>query len=517
MAKKAAKKTRARGSSATGTKRKARPKKARAGGEAPATAEELLDMAQAISLLRTTRPTFYRWLRAGKIKGMKVGRQWRFRREDIDRFLSGQEPKIELRTDIRPLIKTLSQRLGKLGGKDTSPGDTQPVQRAVNLMILLAVKMRASDIHVEPYEDGAHLRCRVDGVLHPAGKFDLRLLPAVVEQLKRMTACDVHETKLPQDGRVRVESPEEGLDFDLRVSFLPAYLGEAVTIRILRREAAVIGLDQIDYWAKDRETLLRGLKQPWGLVIVTGPTGSGKTTVLYSCLMHLLNPAVKIMSVEDPVEYLIAGTTQIQINPKIGLTFERAIRSILRSDPDLIMMGEIRNREMLELCMQASLTGHLVLTTLHTDEAASALKRMVDIGVVPFLVADCTKLISAQRLVRKLCPDCCEPISPSPDALAKAEKLALAGGLNAQTLDKSFRRPVGCPKCGQTGYRGRTLIAEMLEFSPEMGAALKAEAPVEELRAIALRNGMTTMAADGIRRAAAGETSLDEVFRALAV
>jgi len=167
--------------------------------------------------------------------------------------------------------------------------------------------------------------------------------------------------------------------------------------------------------------------------------------------------------------------------------------------------------------MQASLTGHLVLTTLHTDEAASALKRMVDIGVVPFLVADCTKLISAQRLVRKLCPDCCEPISPSPDALAKAEKLALAGGLNAQTLDKRFRGPVGCPKCGQTGYRGRTLIAEMLEFSPEMGAALKAEAPVEELRAIALRNGMTTMAADGIRRAAAGETSLDEVFRALAV
>ena len=517
MAKKAAKKTRAKGSS-TGTRRKPRAKKARAGGGQPVpTAEELLDMAQAITLLRTTRPTFYRWLRSSKIKGMKVGRQWRFRREDIDRFLSGQEPRIELRTDIRPLINDLADRLKQVGGKYTLAPTVTPVQHAVHLMIALAIKTRASDIHIEPYEDGVHLRCRVDGVLHPAGKFDLRLLPAVAEQLKGMAACDVHETKLPQDGRVRITNEETALDVDLRLCFLPAYLGEAVTIRILRREAALMGLEQIDYWPKDREALLRALKQPWGLIIVTGPTGSGKTTVLYSCLMHLLNPAVKIMSVEDPVEYLIAGTTQVQINPKTGLTFERAIRSFLRSDPDVIMMGEIRNREMLELCMQASLTGHLVLTTLHTDEAASALKRMVDIGVVPFLVADCTKLISAQRLVRKLCPACCEAVSPSPDALAKAERLALAGGLDARTLEKTFRKPVGCPKCGRTGYKGRTLIAEMLEFTPEMGAALKAGAPVEELREIAVKNGMTTMAADGVRRATTGETSLDEVFRVLAV
>ncbi|MHC4917663.1 MAG: ATPase, T2SS/T4P/T4SS family [Planctomycetota bacterium] len=517
MAGKTRKKTKAKAASGRGGKKAGANRAKPRPGKPAAAPEELLDMAQAIALLKTTRATFYRWLRGGKIKGMKVGRQWRFRREDLDRFLSGQEPRIELRTDIRPLINELANRLRQVGGKCALAPTATPVQHAVRLMIVLAVKMRASDIHVEPYEDGAHLRYRVDGVLHPAGKFDLRLLPAVVEQLKRMAACDVHETKLPQDGRVAITKEDIGLDADLRLSFLPAYLGEAVTIRILRREVALIGLDQIDYWAKDREALLGGLDEPWGLIIVTGPTGSGKTTVLYSCLIHLLAPAVKIMSVEDPVEYLIAGTTQIQINPKIGLTFERAIRSVLRSDPDVIMMGEIRNREMLELCMQASLTGHLVLTTLHTEEAAAALKRMVDIGVAPFLVADCTKLISAQRLVRRLCPACCEGVSPPADALEKAERLALAGGLDFRNLEKSFRKGVGCRKCGRTGYKGRTLVAEMLEFGAEMGAALKAGAAVEELRQIAVRSGMTTMAADGIRRAAAGQTSLDEVFRVLAV
>ena len=483
----------------------------------PAAGGELLDMAQAIALLKTTRPTFYRWLRAGKIKGMKVGRQWRFTREDIERFLKGQRPKIELPTDIGPLVKALAARLAKLGGKDPSPPEVEPVQRAVNLIIVIGVRMSATDISIEPFEDGTHLRYRVDGVLHPVAQFDNRLLPAVAECFKRMAACDVLQKRLPQDGRILLSLREPDGEVDLRVSFLPAYLGESMTIRVIARLEVILSLDRIGYAGHDRRKVLRALHAPWGLTVVAGPTGSGKTTVLYSCLNHLVSPERKILSIEDPVEYLLPGVTQIPIMERDGVTFERALRACLRSAPNVIMVGEIRNFDALMVSLQASLTGHLVLTTLHTDSAANTLKRMIDIGAPPFVIADATRLVSSQRLVRLLCQECSTPEEPPQHLLDQAERLCREGGIGWDALQGKFRKPVGCAKCSQTGYRGRTLIAEVLEVTPEIGRALRDGAPVEQLQAIAVGQGMTTQAADGVRRAAEGQTTLQEVFNVLAI
>ena len=511
---------RAKKAGAASSPSRSRPKavKRKAAAEraaAPPLGGELLDMSQAIDLLKTTRPTFYRWLRTGKIKGMKVGRQWRFYRDDVERFLKGQEPRIELPTDIGPLVEELGRRLEQLGGADPSPDDADPVQHAVARIIMIGIRMHASDVHLEPFEDGAQLRCRVDGLLHPVAKFDVRLLPAIAEQIKRMAALDVHEKSLPQDGRIVLSLPEPDGEVDLRVNVLPAYLGEAVTMRILKRSEISLSLDRIDYAPRDRESLMRALHAPWGLIVVSGPTGSGKTTVLYSCLMHLASPERKLVSVEDPVEYLLPGVTQVQIVEKKGLTFERALRAFLRSAPNVIMIGEIRNYDALMCSLQASLTGHLVLTTLHTDSAAGTLKRMVDIGAQPFVIAEATKLVSAQRLVRVLCRQCSQPAEPPSHLLARAEQLARDGGLDWAALPKNYRKPVGCATCARTGFRGRTLIAELLEVTPEIARALREGATVEQLERIAISQGMTTQAADGVRRAAEGQTTLDEVLRVL--
>lgn len=489
-------------------------------GKAPNGREgELVDMDQAIRLLKTTRPTFYRWLRAGKVKGMKVGRQWRFYRKDIESFLKGEEPRVGLPVSIDPLVAKLTERGREMGVKGLPRPEKGGVSDVIDLMINLAVGLQASDVHIEPFsiragEDAVGMiRYRIDGVLHPVAEFDLRLLPALIERLKAAAACDVREKRLPQDGRIVLKTGDRTLD--LRVSFVGPVTGEAATIRILVSSAVSLKLECIDYAPHDRERLLRAIHSPWGLVLVTGPTGCGKTTVLYSCLNELTGPGVKTMSLEDPVEYLLPWVTQIAIKPVEGLTFERGARSVLRSDPDVIMIGEIRDRETLTICQQAALTGHLVFTTLHADEAASALKRMVEIGSEPFVVAEATRLVLAQRLVRKLCTECREPQEPSEGVLKHAAELARTGGLGWETLSPKFHGPVGCKRCGRTGFRGRTVITEVLEITAEVGNALRRGAAVEELRSVAVSQGMTTMAADGIRRAARGEVALVEVLRVL--
>jgi type IV pilus assembly protein PilB len=483
---------------------------------------ELIDMEQAIEILKTTRSTFYRWLRAGKIKGMKVGRQWRFYREDIERFLKGQEPRIDLPADIDPLIKTLSERAEQLGVKDIPPPDAGEVVQAVNLMIILASKMQASDIHLAPHiseggEESAILRYRVDGALHPAAEIDIRLLPAIIERWKNMAACDVHEKERPQDGRILVIV--EGKKIDLRVCFLPAALGESLTVRILDPGAAWLAqlkFDDLGFAPRDKERILRWVEAPWGMIIVSGPTGSGKTTVLYVCLKHVARPEVKVLTVEDPVELLMPWTVQVPVRPDAGLTFPAALRSVLRSDPDVIMIGEVRDRETLTLAQQCALTGHLVMTVMHTNEAASVLKRMAEIGSHAYIIGESVKLIIAQRLVRKLCTECSvERQTPPVEFLERAEKMARAGGLDWDSLPKKFREPVGCAKCNQTGYKGRTVVAETLEVTSGIAAAFRSGASVEELRAIAVEQGMTTIAADGIRKAAMGVTSLAEVMRVI--
>jgi len=278
-----------------------------------------------------------------------------------------------------------------------------------------------------------------------------------------------------------------------------------------------LDLDRINYAPADMEKLCRGLDEPNGIVLVTGPTGSGKTTALYACPSRIDTERSKVMSIEDPVEYILPGVVQIPVNAGAGVTFGIAMRSVLRSDPDVVMVGEIRDAETMNIAFQMALTGHLVLTTLHTDEAASALTRMLDIGGAPFLVSDSVKLVLAQRLVRTLCPDCSVSDTPSPEAIGRAAQIARNGGLNWGAMPKAFRRPRGCVKCRKLGFRGRQPIVECLEITPEIAAAVRRRAEVDELRALAVSQGMTTMAADGLRRAAAGQTTLDEVFRVLAL
>jgi len=485
---------------------------------------ELIDMQEAIKLLKTTRPTFYRWLRAGKIKGMKLGRQWRFYREDIDRFLKGQGPRVDLPASLKPLIKTLRQRVREQGGNDPSSDDQNDVQRVVRLMVALGVVLRASDLHMTAHipAPGAEcvgvFRCRVDGVLHPFAEIDLRLLPAIIEEWKRMAACDVRETKLPQDGRIVAKLPpvkgaRKERTLDLRVCFVPAALGESVTVRLLDPANVSLTLDRLDYTPRDRERLLRALGAQSGLIVVTGPTGCGKTTILYCCVSRLAGPGIKAMSAEDPVEYFLPWVTQIPVRHAAGLTFPRVLRSMLRSDPDVILIGEIRNLETLSVAQQAVLTGHMVMTSLHTNDAAGALTRMVDMGSSPFLVADTTRLVTSQRLVRVLCPHCSAKAEPPAELLDWARDAALAGGLDPAGLPGNFKKAVGCERCASTGYKGRTLIAEMLEVSPKIRDAVFRGGSTEELRTIAVTEGMTTLVADGVRRAAEGQTTLAEVAR----
>lgn len=477
----------------------------------------LLDMAQAIAMLKTTRPTFYRWLRAGRLKGAKVGRQWRFNQEDIDRFLKGQGPQIDLAADITPLLKQLRQRLQAFGIGDAEAPEGELVQ-AVNLMIWLAAKMHATDLHLEPQPDGtASLRCRLDGVLQPIVEIDLRLLPAIIQQWKTLATCNVRETGRPQEGRIRVDVPAGGGKLELRVTFLPAMLGESLSAILLDPGAARLDLKHLDFSPIVTQKLRHGLESPWGTVVFTGPAGCGKTSALYACLHHITDgpEKPKIMTVEAEPEYLLPGVTQIPVRPEAGLDFASVLRAVLRSSPDVIMVGEIRDLETLTLALQAALTGHRVLISLHTSEAATALQRMVDVGASPLLVTGSTKLIIAQRLVRSLCPKCAVATTPAAACLDLTRKLARLSGFPWEKPPAGLREPVGCQACHQTGFHGRAAIAEALEMTPRIAAAIARGATSADLRAIAVSEGMVTLAADGIRLAAEGKTSLAEVMQAV--
>ena len=483
---------------------------------APQTGADLVDMPEAIALLKTSRPTFYRWLRSGKLRGMKVGRQWRFYRADVARFLQGEGPCIEPPAEMKPLVDELRRRLAQAGGEANVAAAEPADLQVVTLLVALGTHMRASDLHMEPQVQAdkatvkVQVRLRIDGVLHEVANFDASLLRPLIERWKTMANCNLQEHRRPQDGRIMMNV--EGRRMDLRLCIVPGCLGEALTARFLDSSVIRLDLDRIDYAPADRARLLRFLASPWGLFISTGPTGSGKSTALYACLNRCIKPGVKVISVEDPVEYLLPGMTQIPVNPALGVTFPAAMRAVLRCDPDIIMCGEVREQESMQVLVQSVLTGHLVLTTLHAGEAAAALRRVVDIGIDPFLVADAVKLVMSQRLVRLLCKRCSRAAPPPDAVLARAVDLARQGGLDWNALPKAFRAPVGCAECHQTGFRGRTVIAETLAVSPAIGAALRRGAGTDELRAIAVCEGMTTFAADGIRRAAEGQTTLEEVL-----
>ena len=483
----------------------------------------LLRMEEAIAALKTTRPTFYRWLRDGKIKAFKVGRQWRFRKDDIERFLQGRQPRIDLPVSPGPLVAELKRKLRDLGRKDTVErfqNQDDPLALAACLLFRLASAQRASDIHMGPHFDGkehsALIRNRIDGVLSEAAKLDLRLLPALVERFKTLGGMNPAETKLPQDGRILIRDGD-GRDLDIRVSTVPTIMGESVTCRLLVPGEISFDIKRFGYAERDEKCLVESARLPHGLVIIAGPTGCGKTTTLYSCLSMAAGPGVKTMTVEDPVEYMLPWMVQIGLHESAGLSFERAIRSILRSDPDVVMVGEIRNSEIANLCVQVALTGHLVYTTLHCTSAVQSLGRMVDIGVPPFVLADAASLVVAQLLVRRLCPKCSKPAKLTREEQLLVDRLAAEGGISPDTLPGNYRQAVGCKDCGRQGYRGRSVIAEALQIGPAVSKALRAGAPAEELRRAAIADGMTTMAADGARKAAEGVTTLEEVRRVLSL
>ncbi len=396
--------------------------------------------------------------------------------------------------------------------KDLASG--APVIRLVNRMIAEAVSRRASDIHVEPFEGTLRLRFRVDGQLRPMEAPPAELHPAIVSRVKVMAGLDIVERRLAQDGRCK--TTVEGREIDLRVSIVPTLHGESVVLRILDRAQAPLDLGKLGFADTALKRLVEGLSHGNGIMLVTGPTGSGKTTTLYAGLQRLNGPERKIVTVEDPIEYQLPGVNQIQVNQRIGLGFANVLRSVLRHDPDVIMVGEIRDVETARIAVQAALTGHLVLSTLHTNNAAGAITRLVDMGVETYLLTSALRAIVAQRLVRTLCPHCRTPYAESAAALRAIGIATEAAG--AATAAKDPRQPVlyrakGCERCGGTGYLGRSSVAEVLPLSERIRRMVLERADAVEIERAARAEGMRTMREDGLAKALAGQTTLEEILR----
>ena len=381
-----------------------------------------------------------------------------------------------------------------------------PVIRLVSLLITNALDMRASDIHVEPFENRLAVRYRVDGVLHDVESPPKRLAAAVISRIKIMANLDIAERRLPQDGRIRLRV--QGKEIDLRVSTVPTMHGESVVMRILDKGGVALDFAKLGFADDTLASFLDVLMQPHGVLLVTGPTGSGKTTTLYTALDRLNQPDVKILTVEDPVEYQMVGINQIQVKPQIDLTFANALRSIVRQDPDVIMIGEIRDLETAQIAVQSALTGHLVLSTVHTNDAASTVNRLLDMGVDDYLLTSTVVGILAQRLVRKLCPHCKEPYTALPEMVDQL-------GLRRFTKDDdvTLYHAKGCAQCSQTGYMGRFCILEMLPMTDPLRSLVMKHATSNELKAEAQREGMVSMYEDGMRKALAGQTTFEEVLR----
>jgi general secretion pathway protein E len=381
-----------------------------------------------------------------------------------------------------------------------------PVIRLVSLIITNALDMRASDIHVEPFENRLAVRYRVDGVLHDVESPPKRLAAAVISRIKIMANLDIAERRLPQDGRIRLRV--QGKEIDLRVSTVPTMHGESVVMRILDKGGVALDFQKLGFAPDTLKSFIEVLMQPHGILLVTGPTGSGKTTTLYTALDRLNQPDVKILTVEDPVEYQMVGINQIQVKPQIDLTFANALRSIVRQDPDVIMIGEIRDLETAQIAVQSALTGHLVLSTVHTNDAASTVNRLLDMGVDDYLLTSTVVGILAQRLVRKLCPHCKEPYHALPEMV---EQLGLHKFTDA--ADVTLYRAKGCSQCSNTGYQGRFCILEMLPMTDPLRTLVMKHAQSNELKAEAQREGMVSMYEDGMRKALAGDTTFEEVLR----
>ncbi|WP_083967383.1 GspE/PulE family protein [Methylosinus sp. R-45379] len=380
-----------------------------------------------------------------------------------------------------------------------------PVIRRVNQIVGGAIEARASDIHIEPGLDAVQVRYRIDGALRTVDTLPPGLKAAITSRIKIMARLDIAERRLPQDGRIKLAV--RGVDIDFRVSTIPTAHGESIVLRILDRSQVALDFEALGFDPGVIASLRKVMRSPNGIALVTGPTGSGKTTTLYTALKELANPEVKVFTVEDPIEYQLAGVNQVQVQPAIGLDFPSSLRAMLRQDPDIIMIGEIRDAETAKIAIQSSLTGHLVFSTLHTNSAVGSITRLIDMGVEPYLIASTVKAIMAQRLVRRLCPSCSTPL---PERASWRSRLA---GEGFTREPERLRQPVGCPACRHTGYAGRSTIAEMLIMTEPMRRLVCEAAPEATMAAAAREAGMTTMYQCGMGKAWRGETSVDEVLR----
>lgn len=451
------------------------------------------------------------------------------------------------------LTKVISSNAEEVEDEEISEDDIaedSPIAQTVNLLIEYAIRAGASDVHIEPREEHISVRYRVDGVLREANKLPKKVHGALVSRIKILSNLKIDERRAPQDGRFKIEV--SGQTYALRVSTLPITDGEKVVMRVLNESAKALSLEELGYWGSSLHNINEAIKQPHGMILVTGPTGSGKSTSLFSILSLLNKPTINISTVEDPVEYRIPGANQVQLNPKAGMTFASGLRALMRQDPNVIMVGEIRDGETADIGVQAALTGHLVFATLHTNNAATCLPRLLDMGVEPFLIASTVRAVVGQRLVRKLCVDCREQFKPdaaatkeiddlfgtgSPEVMKRIhelEKAALEGGIGTVVNGKSkvdtaklstteskivsLYKPHdgGCASCGNSGYRGRFGIYEVLSGSTDIQQQIIAGNTSEQIQQTAIKQGMVTMQLDGFIKALRGQTSVEEILRVTA-
>ena len=387
--------------------------------------------------------------------------------------------------------------------------ESAPIIKVSNLILIEALKAGASDIHVEPYEKEFRVRFRVDGILHNIMALPMRTRDPLISRLKIMAKLDISEKRLPQDGRIkiRLRVEERSRDLDLRVSSVPTHFGEKVVMRLLDKSKLQLDMTQLGF---DQEPLRRfkdAIDRPYGIVLVTGPTGSGKTNTLYSAIAALNDPTVNIMTAEDPIEFNLAGINQVQMKEQIGLTFASALRSFLRQDPDIILVGEVRDFETAEIAVKAALTGHLVLSTLHTNDAPSTINRLMNMGIEPFLVATSVNCICAQRLVRRICTQCTEDVETPPQMLMQV------GYAPDEVKTLRIKRGRGCERCNNTGYKGRVGLFEVLAFTDEIRDMILSGASSIELKRKAIEEGMVSLRMSGLQKIKEGQTTLDEVLR----
>ena len=416
----------------------------------------------------------------------------------IEKYIS----KLALNESIKDVITEIRRELSSSASQGQN-SENSGILKLIEIILKTSIQSRASDIHIEPTETNCIVRSRIDGMLSETFIFDKDIYPPMVSRMKLLSNMDIAERRRPQDGRFSAQILDK--EYDFRISTLPILNGESIVLRILDKSKVIINLEDLGMHPDNFSKFKKSMKAPYGIILVTGPTGSGKTTTLYGALNDIRSVKTKIITVEDPVEYQLNMIQQVHVNEKAGLTFVSALRSILRQDPDVIMIGEIRDQETLRIAIQAALTGHLVFSTLHTNDAISALPRMIDMGIEPYLVSGALVCIEAQRLVRKLCPHCKQKITLSQKAFDEVKKFV--------PENYQFYKSVGCPQCSQTGYLGREMISEILPISDHIASMVANGASKDELKSVAYEEGFIDMFHDGVIRAANGITTLEEVYR----